>query len=134
MAKKYDIFVNDRIYAAQVGERYEWDIEDTEASLVATVDSLDGAISILDDEIMNLNGYYRVIKTKHGLDSVEYGVVSVWSYDDEDDWCESELVEAERSLPDHVEQLMKQAEKGYWSWLDYEEDGYDNVSAMLRED
>lgn len=112
------------VYAAQVGERYEWGREDSEAELLADGLSCEDALRVMAEAEWD-GEPYRIVHTRHGLDTVEYQTVCVEKYDD--DGAFEAVVDIRESLPEKLRDAMKRAEQSYWKYLDYEEDDYANV-------
>ena len=125
--KRYLVEVNE-VCTYQVGERYTWDVPAmSEPENVYSGESLDEARKAFASVVEGWDGgMYDIIQPKSGLPAVVYQTVelSVLAEDDEGE-LEFERVEAfARSLPKAVEERLHKLERGYWAFLDYEEDYY----------
>lgn len=122
-ATTYAVYVADA-YACQIGEKYDWGRVDGEEEEAYSGKSLEDAMSALEAVKRERDGYHNVIKTKRGLDTVEYAIANVYKYVDGE---YEDTIETWESLSEEMRQKMKESERSMWAYLDYEADSYHGV-------
>ena len=125
--KKYTAY-DQRVALVEYGERYE-KRQDNEPDWQEDFGTLEEARAWADEtaaKILRDGNGYNVIKTKRGLDTIEYHEVMVErvELDEDGDAVETECVYAVETLPPDVERAARESERSYWRFLDYEADEY----------
>lgn len=126
MEKKfYSIYVKP-VYAANIGDNYNWDLEDGEGDEILHMEpDLEKAREVFRKATTAWAGY-NIVPVEGRLDSVEYEICELWEFEldeetDEYNWVAT--LDAVRSLPANVEEAMRKAEKNWHAFLDYEDGG-----------
>lgn len=125
--KKYTAY-DQKVFLAQYGEKYG-KRQDGEPDWQEDFDTLEEARAWADEtaaKILRDGNGYNVIKTKRGLDTIEYHEVCVDAveFDEDGDAIGTECVYTASTLPGEVEEAARESERSYWRYLDYEADEY----------
>ena len=125
MEKRYGVYENDA-YAHQVGECYKYERRGSEGESFYFGESLEEAKAVLESVVAGWDGWFNIIETGAGLDTVEYKSATLDVFEDDGEgwfeWCEE--LDYRESLPDEVKAAMASSERSYHAFLDYADDGY----------
>lgn len=126
--KKYTAY-DQRVALVECGERYEEREASGEPDWQEDFDTLEEARAWADERAEKLardGEGFNVVKTAHGLDTVEYHDVRVDAVelDEDGDEVGLECVYAVSALPGEIRKAARESERSYWRYLDYSADEY----------